>query len=299
MKNGHLQKNDMSCRFILAHSLPGVHTVIMMTNHKEATMASKTRTLGTCAVCGATHKVPNGKIADHGYRRPGIGFGNVGGCPGSQQDPLEVSSKGAMRYLRNLIASEEILVGQIKRLHDGTLCCYSKRLQATIEPGHEKYEGLRVGTLAEKESSLRAYRSEITRIEKVIADWTPGTVVEIDEEVVARAKREASVAKRAEAMKAKLGKLAATKARKAQAAERKATREAGIAAGTIKAYRVVHVDGNGNRPFAGKWDTRANAREGLRFNARLLAYHGWKMDGEWEITNGTDRMFIECNVEGK
>jgi hypothetical protein len=46
--------------------------------------------LGTCQVCGRSIRTPNGRIAEHGYRRMNWGF-NVNSCYGSRAKSFDVS----------------------------------------------------------------------------------------------------------------------------------------------------------------------------------------------------------------
>lgn len=44
----------------------------------------------TCQICGRSIKWKNGKIAHHGYKRPGEGW-QTNSCEGAQEQPLELS----------------------------------------------------------------------------------------------------------------------------------------------------------------------------------------------------------------
>lgn len=56
-------------------------------------MAKKSTNRGTCQCCGSLQKLPNGRLAKHGYQVLGRGDGGFfsGTCPGSEELPLEIS----------------------------------------------------------------------------------------------------------------------------------------------------------------------------------------------------------------
>jgi len=54
--------------------------------------------LGTCQVCGRAIRTPNGRIAEHGYRRLDWGF-NVNSCFGSKRETFEVSREALGQWI--------------------------------------------------------------------------------------------------------------------------------------------------------------------------------------------------------
>ncbi len=55
---------------------------------------------GTCSVCGRNVKMKDNKIVDHGYTVK-YGF-QSGNCSGVGYDPIEISPKGAVAYIKSL-----------------------------------------------------------------------------------------------------------------------------------------------------------------------------------------------------
>jgi hypothetical protein len=58
--------------------------------YEVAEVASRIQYRGTCQVCGGQQAVVDGRLALHGYSRPGWGY-TVGRCWGSHEQPAEVS----------------------------------------------------------------------------------------------------------------------------------------------------------------------------------------------------------------
>jgi len=57
--------------------------------------------LGTCQICGRAVRTPNGRIAEHGYRRMDWGF-NVNSCHGSRELPFEVSREALGEWIETV-----------------------------------------------------------------------------------------------------------------------------------------------------------------------------------------------------
>lgn len=62
----------------------------------------------TCQICGRKILAKNGKIAHHGYRRPGEGW-QTASCEGARHLPLEVSNRVLDRHVNDLIANVDRL----------------------------------------------------------------------------------------------------------------------------------------------------------------------------------------------
>lgn len=110
---------------------------------------------GTCAVCGRNVKRDKGgRIVAHGYTlRWGFQQGN---CAGVGYQPIEISSEGAVNYLG--------------RLRDALIQAETdvERLQQT--PSAERTKAER-GELVRAEATVRYAPRDITRFEKIIAEW--------------------------------------------------------------------------------------------------------------------------------
>lgn len=68
--------------------------------------------LGICQICGRAIRTPNGRIADHGYRRMDWGF-NVNSCYGTRAQSFEVSREALGEWI-------EIVRKQIEALRNAT-----------------------------------------------------------------------------------------------------------------------------------------------------------------------------------
>lgn len=149
--------------------LESVRTVIEDANKIKATI-TKTRkpregdrvtpertieNTGTCAVCGMNVKrSKGGQIVDHGYTlRWGFQQGN---CAGVGYQPIEISPEGAVNYLG--------------RLRDALIQAETdvERLQQT--PSAERTKAER-GELVRAEATVRYAPRDVTRFEKIIAEW--------------------------------------------------------------------------------------------------------------------------------
>ena len=67
----------------------------------------------TCQICGRQILAKNGKIAHHGYRRPGVGW-QTGSCEGARCLPLEVSDLILERHIIGVRNGCESLKAHIK-----------------------------------------------------------------------------------------------------------------------------------------------------------------------------------------
>lgn len=72
-------------------------------------MGRKAEKMGTCQACFSVQKLPKGRIALHGYERPGDGF-IYGDCWGSHELPFEQSCEITKIALNNYLASKERLL---------------------------------------------------------------------------------------------------------------------------------------------------------------------------------------------
>jgi len=68
--------------------------------------------LGVCQICGRAIRTPNGRIAEHGYRRMDWGF-NVNSCYGTRAQSFEVSREALGKWI-------EIVRKQIEAFRNAT-----------------------------------------------------------------------------------------------------------------------------------------------------------------------------------
>lgn len=89
----------------------------------------------TCQCCGRPILANTGKIAHHGYQRPGEGW-QTASCPGAQHLPFEVSRDELGRYIEALNRRHDHLVGQLEALHWGQLESFTLGLTDYDAPRH-------------------------------------------------------------------------------------------------------------------------------------------------------------------
>lgn len=87
---------------------------------KPAPAAAPEEARMTCQICGRPIHAGNGKIAHHGYQRPGYGY-QTASCPGALQHPFEVSRDELGRYIEALNRRHDTLVNQLEDLHQEQL----------------------------------------------------------------------------------------------------------------------------------------------------------------------------------
>lgn len=57
--------------------------------------------MSTCQICGRDIKAKSGKIAHHGYTRPGMGW-QTGSCEGARHQPLELSCATLVQHIQHI-----------------------------------------------------------------------------------------------------------------------------------------------------------------------------------------------------
>jgi len=133
-------------------------TITKARKPRETDRTTPERTIentGTCAVCGMNVKRDKGgRIVAHGYTlRWGFQQGN---CAGVGYQPIEISSEGAVNYLgrlREALESAETTVEIVQQT-----------------PSAERTKAERV-ELRNAEATVRYAPRDITRFEKIIAEW--------------------------------------------------------------------------------------------------------------------------------
>jgi len=143
---------------------------LVVKGRKPSTDPRKTpeRTLentGTCSVCGRNVKLKFGNIVDHGYTVQ-YGF-QEGNCHGVGYEPLEISPRGAVAYIRALeshkASQEDALIDAIEA---------ATVLAETQKP----FEDNRVQRLIRNaphsiESSIRHLTADIKMYTKIVNEW--------------------------------------------------------------------------------------------------------------------------------
>lgn len=204
-------------------------------------MASKTvkvGILGICPVCEGEFKVQKGLLVHHGYQRPGDGQIH-GDCFAVGYEPYQRSTKGCEDYkamLETRVASLEKFLGEIPTRTYWVKTEWNWRGQSeTTEYAlgvTDRYTWTRFveSKVSETERQIGQCKSEIARMERLIAAWKLADLREVTEEMAeaqTKAERDARAAVRAAKRAEKDAKTAALKAkREAREAKREAAFQA-------------------------------------------------------------------------
>lgn len=89
----------------------------------------------TCQICGRAIHANTGKIAHHGYQRPGHGY-QTASCPGAQHVPFELSRDILERYIEQLHRRHDSLEGTLRQIAAGELSSTSLLLTDYDAPHH-------------------------------------------------------------------------------------------------------------------------------------------------------------------
>jgi len=167
-------------------------------------------TLGTCPVCERAIRVRTGKMVHHGYQRPGSGH-IVGDCYGVGTPPYEISSEGTRGYRDHVVAPrlarDETFLARleartVEELHYERTVPVPTTLQRgwtgrRTDPGWtttvgrirfdeaepdqqrvwERVYGARLDTTR---SEVAWMQRELERCERLIRDWAPGELREVE-----------------------------------------------------------------------------------------------------------------------
>lgn len=174
---------------------------------------------------------PNGRMVLHGYKRPGTG-NVVGDCFGVGYPPYEQSSSGCSAYRDQLALWRSGYEESIRKYEerpeqiDGysrinrTYTTYRRDSSDPIE--QDKYEkALQVAINAAKSQIAQIDFSD-RRMTKLIEQWAPGELIEIDEEGRTPEMRREQATRREERAAAKLERDAKRAAKQAKADARSA-----------------------------------------------------------------------------
>lgn len=165
-------------------------------------------TLGTCPVCERAIRVRSGKMVHHGYQRPGHGE-IVGDCFAVGLPPYEVSCVGTEKYRH--VVGEKLLFcsGYLAKLRAGEIHSlgYDERVPVPTtaermrrhDPGWTHWRSrvtdteqdpqLRIrwqvtlaAALADTEGEVRRLTGEVERSDRLIREWKPGELREVEAE---------------------------------------------------------------------------------------------------------------------
>lgn len=165
-----------------ANPLKGVHHSLVNPYTPPVKPDKSGSDYGTCQVCGAKHKVRNGKVAHHGYQRPGYGY-QTDSCDGARCEPFEVSrdmlhkhmemvkdeSKRHHERLRELTSSSPTLYRMMRKSF-----AHQPELK-TIEPGHPNYHEHKDHEIQEKRARISLLTGHLEHQQKRFNEWKPKT----------------------------------------------------------------------------------------------------------------------------
>lgn len=175
----------------VAELLKAVKPMIVMGRAPSTKPAYVPAHAGTCQVCGRAIGAEHGKLAHHGYTRPGNGY-QTASCMGARELPFEVSRDVLTFYIeavRGQLADGQARLEQpqngqptivrIERKYDNGRAVYINGAYVThpvaYEPDHRDYERLRGIEIAMQESEIRQLNAEVIRQTARWNGWKPTT----------------------------------------------------------------------------------------------------------------------------
>lgn len=138
------------------------------------------KVIKTCPCCFRKIAVVHGRMAHHGYQRPGGGW-QTASCPGIRFKPLEVSSEGLEWMIANF---KEHLVGSQRAWRrrdtlDMILVNRRSGVQKVTPDMSEWDQEFRIWC-ANTESEIRSLQSHIERYTTILEAWKPEGLVKTD-----------------------------------------------------------------------------------------------------------------------
>ena len=211
------------------------------------TPATAIRHLGTCPVCQLEFKARGEglglRMVHHGYRRPGWGQ-IVGDCYGVHHSPYEISAEGCAAWRTCCLNAINTSAQYLVRLNGLEAEWPETFSRESFRRGHARvtyhrdapgerpeYDSLRRDAIHEVEARIRQLKSEVERMNGLVAAWTSKPVKAWSEDIEAaqlKADREARAAIVAEKRAAKAAKRAAIDAKAAALAAKRAELKAAL-----------------------------------------------------------------------
>lgn len=171
-------------------------SLVALTHLVSGRYAAKvvTRQLGTCGFCGRTIKIPNGLLALHGYKRPGMGY-TEGNCPGTGHPPFEVSPVTAelgVSYLQRDISTTKQALNNLSTVTEIPLTStYMRGRSLKKDQVSEADWGRQLAIWKRSlESDIEKYQGLLAHYEAKVRAWKPQGVREIDEHAIEQSKQE-------------------------------------------------------------------------------------------------------------
>jgi len=167
-------------------------------------MATKATAKGTCQICGRVQKLPNGKVAKHGYQVVGEFHGT---CEGSDHLPLEVSYQQLPSAIAKAQQNITHHISVLKGIKAGTMVGISTLWYSNVydvisgdevvyfkqggkdvilgpksdpERVARKIENLSRTVVMKTEQLLRDYRQLVRQWQAILDDWQPTELYPLD-----------------------------------------------------------------------------------------------------------------------
>ena len=178
-----------------------------MSNEKE----TSTRYIGTCAACGRSIKVRDGKLVHHGYERPGHGY-IEGDCFGVHYEPHETSPQCAIDLKPIIEAHIESQKVAIKNVESATSLIDWRKVTLTREENKYAFEAEQKSRIRQIERRIEKLTADRDRLASMVESWTAQPLTTVEEEKAF--KRAVQEEKRAERAAARAKKEAEKRARR-------------------------------------------------------------------------------------
>lgn len=139
-----------------------------MEEHVPAEQRTRDGT-GTCGVCFCNVKIPGGRLALHGYRRPGDGYTH-GRCGGTDYQPFELSvvaTEKELGFLRNQLAVARRHLESL-RAGDVTVVNLFRR---EVKVGDEDWNRAFRNALEDQERTVLRIEAEATAYGLLVTHW--------------------------------------------------------------------------------------------------------------------------------
>lgn len=136
----------------------------------------------TCPVCFRQIALVRGKMAHHGYERPGHGW-QTASCPGIRFKPLEVSSDGLAWLVSTLQSRLETVQSAYKNRNslDSLLVQVSRDKHEMITKESPLWQQNFRRHVAELESEIQSLTRQVPRLEEMLRNWKPEKAASAEE----------------------------------------------------------------------------------------------------------------------
>lgn len=128
--------------------------------------------------------VPTGRMAHHGYERPGDGF-QTASCPGTMFMPLETTDDGPRHMagaMRRLLAATEAALERAPALTSLMISVYERgqRVRKEITPEMKDWRRAYDAHVGRLRGEIVGISASIVHFDKVVAEWKPVTAAALD-----------------------------------------------------------------------------------------------------------------------